>query len=28
MTREIPSAQVWFEGGECIGYDPNARAIV
>jgi pimeloyl-ACP methyl ester carboxylesterase len=28
MTREIPSAQVWFAGGERIGYDPNARAIV
>jgi pimeloyl-ACP methyl ester carboxylesterase len=28
MTRQIPSAQVWFAGGERIGYDPNARAIV
>jgi hypothetical protein len=28
MTREIPSAQVWFAGGERVGYDPNARAIV
>src|SRR5689334_8060230 len=28
MTREISSAQVWFGGGERIGYDPNARAIV
>jgi len=28
MTHEIPSAQVWFAGGERIGYDPNARAIV
>jgi hypothetical protein len=28
MTREIPSAQVWFAGGQRIGYDPNARAIV
>ena len=28
MTREIPSAQAWFAGGEHIGYDPNARAIV
>ena len=28
MTREIPSAQAWFAGGERIGYDPNARAIV
>jgi pimeloyl-ACP methyl ester carboxylesterase len=28
MTREIPSAQVWFAGGERIGYNPNARAIV
>jgi hypothetical protein len=27
MTREIPSAQVWFAGGE-RGYDPNARVIV
>jgi pimeloyl-ACP methyl ester carboxylesterase len=28
MTREIPSAQIWFAGGERVGYDPNARAIV
>jgi hypothetical protein len=28
MTREIPSAQVWFAGGERVSYDPNARAIV
>ena len=28
MTRKIPSAQVWFSGGEHIGYDPRARAIV
>ena len=28
MTREIPSAQVWFAGGERVGYDSNARAIV
>ncbi len=28
MTREIPSAQVWSAGGERIGYDPKARAIV
>jgi pimeloyl-ACP methyl ester carboxylesterase len=28
MTREIPSAQVWFAGGERVGYDPRARAIV
>ena len=28
MTREIPSAQVWFAGGERIGYDAVARAIV
>jgi pimeloyl-ACP methyl ester carboxylesterase len=27
-THETPSAQVWFAGGERIGYDPNARAIV
>jgi pimeloyl-ACP methyl ester carboxylesterase len=24
----IPSAQTWFEGGERVGYDPKARAIV
>lgn len=28
MTLEVPSAQVWFAGGERVGYDPNARAIV
>ena len=28
MTREIPSAQGWYEGGERIGYDPKAHAIV
>jgi pimeloyl-ACP methyl ester carboxylesterase len=28
MTREIPSAQGWFAGGERVGYDPNTRAIV
>jgi pimeloyl-ACP methyl ester carboxylesterase len=28
MTREISSAQAWFAGGERVGYDPNARAIV
>ena len=28
MTREIPSAQVWFASGERIGYDPDARAVV
>src|SRR5580704_417875 len=28
MTREIPSAEVWFAGGERVGYDSNARAIV
>jgi pimeloyl-ACP methyl ester carboxylesterase len=28
MTREISSAQAWFGGGERIGYDPEARAIV
>ena len=27
-TREITSAHAWFAGGERIGYDPNARAIV
>ena len=25
---ETPSAQAWFAGGERIGYDPKARAIV
>lgn len=24
----IPSAQVWFAGGERVGYDPNARVMV
>jgi pimeloyl-ACP methyl ester carboxylesterase len=28
MSHEISSAQAWFAGGERIGYDPNARAIV
>ena len=28
MIREIPSGEAWFAGGERIGYDPNARAIV
>jgi hypothetical protein len=28
MTRQIPSSEVWFAGGERIGYDPNGRAIV
>jgi hypothetical protein len=23
-----PSAQTWFEGGERVGYNPKARAIV
>jgi pimeloyl-ACP methyl ester carboxylesterase len=27
-TCEIPSAQAWFAGGERVGYDPNARAVV
>ncbi len=27
-TQEIPSAQAWFAGGERVGYDPKARAIV
>src|SRR5215470_7699453 len=27
-TREIPSADAWFAGGECVGYDPKAHAIV
>jgi hypothetical protein len=27
-TRDIPSAQAWFAGGERVGYDPNARAVV
>jgi hypothetical protein len=24
----MPSAQAWFAGGERVGYDPKARAIV
>ena len=28
MTREIPSSEVWFGGGERVGYDPSARAVV
>jgi pimeloyl-ACP methyl ester carboxylesterase len=28
MTHDIPSAQAWFAGGERVGYDPKARAIV
>jgi pimeloyl-ACP methyl ester carboxylesterase len=28
MTREIPSAQIWFRGGERIGYDPKSRAVI
>jgi pimeloyl-ACP methyl ester carboxylesterase len=28
MTHDIPSAQAWFAGGERVGYDPQARAIV
>src|SRR6201981_3818734 len=27
-THEIPSAQAWFAGGERVGYDPKARAIL
>ena len=27
-TGPIPSAQAWFAGGERVGYDPKARAIV
>jgi pimeloyl-ACP methyl ester carboxylesterase len=27
-TGPTPSAQTWFEGGERVGYDPKARAIV
>jgi len=27
-THEIPSAEAWFAGGERIGYDPKAGAIV
>jgi pimeloyl-ACP methyl ester carboxylesterase len=27
-THEIPSAQAWFAGGERVGYDPNAHAVV
>jgi len=26
-TREIPSAEAWFAGGERVGYDPDAHAI-
>jgi pimeloyl-ACP methyl ester carboxylesterase len=25
---QTPSAQAWFAGGERVGYDPNARAII
>src|SRR5262249_37785795 len=25
---ELPSAQAWFAGGERLGYDPKARAVV
>ena len=27
-TIRTPSAQAWFAGGERVGYDPKARAIV
>ena len=27
-TGGVPSAQAWFAGGERVGYDPEARAIV
>lgn len=27
-NHSIPSAEAWYPGGERIGYDPNARAIV
>src|SRR5215470_5926383 len=27
-ARPTPSAQAWFAGGERVGYDPKARAIV
>jgi hypothetical protein len=27
-VRPTPSAQAWFAGGERVGYDPKARAIV
>jgi hypothetical protein len=27
-TRPISSAEAWFVGGERVGYDPKARAIV
>ena len=27
-THEIVSAQAWFAGGERVGYDSNARAVV
>ena len=26
--EQTPSAQVWFDGGERVGYDPNARAVL
>lgn len=28
QEHSIPTAQAWYVGGERIGYDPNARAIV
>jgi pimeloyl-ACP methyl ester carboxylesterase len=28
VTGRTPSAQAWFAGGERVGYDPKARAIV
>jgi hypothetical protein len=28
MTHDIPFTQAWFAGGERVGYDPQARAIV
>jgi pimeloyl-ACP methyl ester carboxylesterase len=27
-ARPVPSAQAWFAGGERVGYDPGARAIL
>jgi len=27
-THEIPTAEAWFAGGERVGFDPEARAIV
>ena len=27
-TIRTPSAQAWFAGGERVGYDPKARAVV